>query len=71
MHDLEEGGDKVAVGGNEGLATVAEVGENVASVAVGDWVIPRGTAFGMYVSSGVFAGVLSKLTIATIRNMEK
>eukprot|EP00604_Paraphysomonas_vestita_P003183 CAMPEP_0174821222 /NCGR_PEP_ID=MMETSP1107-20130205/6070_1 /TAXON_ID=36770 /ORGANISM="Paraphysomonas vestita, Strain GFlagA" /LENGTH=325 /DNA_ID=CAMNT_0016038017 /DNA_START=188 /DNA_END=1165 /DNA_ORIENTATION=- len=37
-----------AVAGNEGVAVVREVGSNVKGLKVGDWVIPRGGAFGTW-----------------------
>lgn len=35
-----------AVGGNEGVGEVVEVGEEVSSVRVGDWVLPVDAGFG-------------------------
>lgn len=38
--------DLPAVGGNEGVAEVVEVGSQVKSLKVGDWVIPRDAGVG-------------------------
>jgi trans-2-enoyl-CoA reductase len=37
-----------AVGGNEGVAMVMEVGSNIKGLAVGDWVIPYRSGFGTW-----------------------
>ncbi|XP_057689473.1 enoyl-[acyl-carrier-protein] reductase, mitochondrial [Corythoichthys intestinalis] len=42
-----------AIGGNEGLAQVVEVGGKVTSVQVGDWVIPRDAGLGMWRTAAV------------------
>jgi mitochondrial enoyl-[acyl-carrier protein] reductase / trans-2-enoyl-CoA reductase len=42
-----------AVGGNEGVAVVTEVGSNVRKLAVGDWVIPFRTGFGCWRNEAV------------------
>lgn len=38
--------DLPAVGGNEGVAEVVEVGSQVKSLKVGDWVIPKDAGVG-------------------------
>lgn len=38
--------DLPAVGGNEGVAQVVEVGSKVKSLKLGDWVIPRDAGLG-------------------------
>lgn len=38
--------DLPAVGGNEGVAQVVEVGSQVKSLKIGDWVIPRDAGLG-------------------------
>lgn len=38
--------DLPAVGGNEGVAEVVEVGSQVKGLKVGDWVIPRDAGVG-------------------------
>ena len=38
--------DGTAVGGNEGVAEIVKVGEDVKSVQPGDWVLPAIAAFG-------------------------
>lgn len=38
--------DLPAVGGNEGLAQVVEVGSQVKSLKTGDWVIPKDAGLG-------------------------
>lgn len=42
-----------AVGGNEGVAVVTEVGSSVRTLAVGDWVIPFRTGFGCWRNEAV------------------
>jgi mitochondrial enoyl-[acyl-carrier protein] reductase / trans-2-enoyl-CoA reductase len=42
-----------AVGGNEGVAIVVEVGKNVSQLAVGDWVIPFRSGFGCWRTDAV------------------
>jgi Zn-dependent alcohol dehydrogenase len=37
-----------AIGGNEGVAVVTEVGTGVSSLSIGDFVIPSRAAFGTY-----------------------
>ncbi|KAI9013035.1 hypothetical protein BC832DRAFT_589997 [Gaertneriomyces semiglobifer] len=44
-----------AVGGNEGLAVVTSVGEQVRDLKVGDWVIPAGSGFGTWRTDAVCA----------------
>ncbi|XP_063810593.1 enoyl-[acyl-carrier-protein] reductase, mitochondrial isoform X2 [Pseudophryne corroboree] len=43
-----------AVGGNEGVGVVAEVGAHVSSFRSGDWVIPVDTGLGTWRTEGVF-----------------
>ncbi|NXA18259.1 MECR protein, partial [Ibidorhyncha struthersii] len=43
-----------AVGGNEGVGEVLEVGRRVAALKPGDWVIPAGTGLGTWRTQGVF-----------------
>ncbi|CAG8463849.1 110_t:CDS:10 [Diversispora eburnea] len=43
-----EDDQKVAVGGNEGVAEVIAVGENIKDIKVGDWVIMNKNAFGTW-----------------------
>lgn len=38
--------DLPAVGGNEGVAQIVEVGSQVKSLRVGDWVIPKDAGLG-------------------------
>ncbi|XP_051920467.1 enoyl-[acyl-carrier-protein] reductase, mitochondrial [Hippocampus zosterae] len=42
-----------AVGGNEGVAQVVEVGGQVASLQIGDWVIPRDAGLGTWRTAAV------------------
>lgn len=42
-----------AVGGNEGVAIVVEVGKSVSQLAVGDWVIPFRSGFGCWRTDAV------------------
>ncbi|XP_077337889.1 enoyl-[acyl-carrier-protein] reductase, mitochondrial isoform X2 [Lithobates pipiens] len=44
-----------AVGGNEGVGVVAEVGHHVSSLRPGDWVIPVDAGLGTWRSEGVFS----------------
>ncbi|XP_075051616.1 enoyl-[acyl-carrier-protein] reductase, mitochondrial isoform X3 [Mixophyes fleayi] len=44
-----------AVGGNEGVGVVAEIGNHVSSVRPGDWVIPVDTGLGTWRTEGVFS----------------
>ncbi|XP_028858380.1 enoyl-[acyl-carrier-protein] reductase, mitochondrial [Denticeps clupeoides] len=47
-----------AVGGNEGVGDVLEVGHEVTSLSAGDWVIPVDTGFGSTViQNGANSGV--------------
>ncbi|GAB0199594.1 enoyl-[acyl-carrier-protein] reductase, mitochondrial [Grus japonensis] len=43
-----------AVGGNEGVGEVLEVGRHVAALKPGDWVIPAGAGLGTWRTQGVF-----------------
>ncbi|KFQ23499.1 hypothetical protein N332_14726, partial [Mesitornis unicolor] len=43
-----------AVGGNEGVGEVLEVGRRVAALKPGDWVIPAATGLGTWRTQGVF-----------------
>ncbi|NXE75903.1 MECR protein, partial [Cochlearius cochlearius] len=43
-----------AVGGNEGVGEVLEVGRRVATLKPGDWVIPAGPGLGTWRTQGVF-----------------
>ncbi|XP_019720880.1 enoyl-[acyl-carrier-protein] reductase, mitochondrial [Hippocampus comes] len=43
-----------AVGGNEGVAQVVEAGGRVASLQIGDWVIPRDAGSGTWRTAAVF-----------------
>uniref|UniRef100_A0A8C3J8T9 Enoyl-[acyl-carrier-protein] reductase, mitochondrial n=1 Tax=Calidris pygmaea TaxID=425635 RepID=A0A8C3J8T9_9CHAR len=43
-----------AVGGNEGVGEVLEVGRRVATLRPGDWVIPASTGLGTWRTRGVF-----------------
>ncbi|RHZ45394.1 hypothetical protein Glove_680g40 [Diversispora epigaea] len=43
-----EDDQKVAIGGNEGVAEVIAVGENIKDIKVGDWVIMNNSAFGTW-----------------------
>ncbi|XP_068614951.1 enoyl-[acyl-carrier-protein] reductase, mitochondrial [Brachionichthys hirsutus] len=45
--------DLPAVGGNEGVAQVLEVGSNVKSIKAGDWVIPRSSGLGTWTTEAV------------------
>ncbi|XP_066539427.1 enoyl-[acyl-carrier-protein] reductase, mitochondrial [Hoplias malabaricus] len=45
--------DLPAVGGNEGVGQVLEVGCNVKTIKVGDWVIPRDAGLGMWRTAAV------------------
>ncbi|XP_035020233.1 enoyl-[acyl-carrier-protein] reductase, mitochondrial [Hippoglossus stenolepis] len=47
--------DLPAVGGNEGVAQVLEVGSLVKSLKTGDWVIPRDAGLGMWRTEAVFS----------------
>ncbi|XP_077577106.1 enoyl-[acyl-carrier-protein] reductase, mitochondrial [Stigmatopora nigra] len=47
--------DLPAIGGNEGLAQVLEVGGKVTSVQVGDWVIPRDAGLGTWRTAAVMS----------------
>ncbi|XP_056141803.1 enoyl-[acyl-carrier-protein] reductase, mitochondrial isoform X2 [Lampris incognitus] len=47
--------DLPAVGGNEGVAKVVEVGSQVQSLKTGDWVIPRDAGLGMWRTVAVFS----------------
>ncbi|KAM4581504.1 enoyl-[acyl-carrier-protein] reductase, mitochondrial [Odontesthes bonariensis] len=47
--------DVPAVGGNEGVAQVIEVGSHVKSLKTGDWVIPRDAGLGTWRTEAVFA----------------
>lgn len=47
--------DLPAVGGNEGVAQVLEVGSRVTSLKTGDWVIPRDTGLGTWRTEAVLA----------------
>jgi trans-2-enoyl-CoA reductase len=42
-----------AIGGNEGVAIVTEIGEGVKKLAVGDWVIPFRAGFGCWRTEAV------------------
>ncbi|XP_060778143.1 enoyl-[acyl-carrier-protein] reductase, mitochondrial isoform X2 [Neoarius graeffei] len=46
--------DLPAVGGNEGVGQVLEVGSQVQTVKVGDWVIPRDAGLGTWRTAAVF-----------------
>ncbi|XP_070691491.1 enoyl-[acyl-carrier-protein] reductase, mitochondrial [Pempheris klunzingeri] len=47
--------DLPAVGGNEGVAQVVEVGSQVKSLKAGDWVIPKDAGLGMWRTEAVLA----------------
>ncbi|KAG7216885.1 hypothetical protein INR49_001539 [Caranx melampygus] len=47
--------DLPAVGGNEGVAQVIEVGSQVKSLKTGDWVIPKEASLGTWRTEAVFA----------------
>ncbi|KAL0984733.1 hypothetical protein UPYG_G00146000 [Umbra pygmaea] len=47
--------DLPAVGGNEGVAQVLDVGSQVKSLEPGDWVIPRDAGLGMWRTAAVLA----------------
>ncbi|KAK3572138.1 hypothetical protein QTP86_022219 [Hemibagrus guttatus] len=47
--------DLPAVGGNEGVGQVLEVGSQVQTVKVGDWVIPRDAGLGTWRTAAVFS----------------
>ncbi|XP_024917086.1 enoyl-[acyl-carrier-protein] reductase, mitochondrial isoform X2 [Cynoglossus semilaevis] len=47
--------DLPAVGGNEGVAEVVEVGDRVTSVKVGDWVIPKDAGLGTWRTDAVLS----------------
>ncbi|XP_029959088.1 enoyl-[acyl-carrier-protein] reductase, mitochondrial [Salarias fasciatus] len=47
--------DLPAVGGNEGVAQVLEVGSQVKSLKAGDWVIPKDAGLGMWRTEAVLA----------------
>ncbi|KAF7647306.1 hypothetical protein LDENG_00174410 [Lucifuga dentata] len=47
--------DLPAVGGNEGVAEVVEVGSQVKSLKTGDWVIPRDAGLGTWRTAAVLA----------------
>ncbi|KAK5891955.1 hypothetical protein CesoFtcFv8_012384 [Champsocephalus esox] len=47
--------DLPAVGGNEGVAQVVEVGRNVTSLKTGDWVIPKDSGLGTWRTEAVLA----------------
>ncbi|XP_060906167.1 enoyl-[acyl-carrier-protein] reductase, mitochondrial [Labrus mixtus] len=47
--------DLPAIGGNEGVAQVSEVGSQVKSLKAGDWVIPRDAGLGMWRTEAVLA----------------
>ncbi|XP_077383944.1 enoyl-[acyl-carrier-protein] reductase, mitochondrial isoform X2 [Festucalex cinctus] len=47
--------DLPAVGGNEGVAQVVEVGGQVTSLQIGDWVIPRDAGLGTWRTAAVLA----------------
>ncbi|TSK34908.1 Enoyl-[acyl-carrier-protein] reductase, mitochondrial [Bagarius yarrelli] len=47
--------DLPAVGGNEGVGQVLEVGSQVQTVKVGDWVIPRDAGVGTWRTAAVFS----------------
>ncbi|XP_029306707.1 enoyl-[acyl-carrier-protein] reductase, mitochondrial [Cottoperca gobio] len=47
--------DLPAVGGNEGVAQVVEVGSQVTSLKTGDWVIPKDTGLGTWRTEAVLA----------------
>lgn len=46
--------DLPAVGGNEGVGVVMEVGSKVTALRPGDWVIPRDAGLGMWQTAAVF-----------------
>lgn len=46
--------DLPAVGGNEGVGQVVEIGSHVTSLKPGDWVIPTDAAFGTWRTDAVF-----------------
>ncbi|CAL4131836.1 unnamed protein product, partial [Meganyctiphanes norvegica] len=57
------------IGGNEGVAQIVQVGENVEGFASGDWVIPRYNAFGTWRSYAIadpdeFMKIPSDLSLA-------
>uniref|UniRef100_UPI0025AE7395 enoyl-[acyl-carrier-protein] reductase, mitochondrial n=1 Tax=Doryrhamphus excisus TaxID=161450 RepID=UPI0025AE7395 len=45
--------DLPAVGGNEGVAQVMEVGSQVTSLQIGDWVIPKDAGVGMWRTAAI------------------
>ncbi|XP_061770983.1 enoyl-[acyl-carrier-protein] reductase, mitochondrial isoform X2 [Nerophis ophidion] len=45
--------DLPAVGGNEGVGQVVEVGSQVTSLQIGDWVIPKDASLGMWRTAAV------------------
>lgn len=47
--------DLPTVGGNEGVGQVAEVGSQVTTLKVGDWVIPRDTGLGTWRTAAVLS----------------
>ncbi|XP_033958868.1 enoyl-[acyl-carrier-protein] reductase, mitochondrial [Pseudochaenichthys georgianus] len=47
--------DLPAVGGNEGVAQVVEVGRNVTSLKTGDWVIPKDSGLGTWRTEAVLS----------------
>ncbi|CAF93768.1 unnamed protein product, partial [Tetraodon nigroviridis] len=47
--------DLPAVGGNEGVAQIMEVGSKVKSLKLGDWVIPKDAGTGMWRTEAVVA----------------
>lgn len=49
--------DLPAVGGNEGVGQVVEVGSNVKTVKVGDWVIPKDAGLGTWQKEAVLNAV--------------
>ncbi|KAI8985562.1 NAD(P)-binding protein [Trametes punicea] len=72
---LQLGGEEVNVGGNEGLAEVREVGNNVKGLKKGDWVVSATSQAGTWSSSRVLraedviklpADGLSEVNAATI-----
>ncbi|KAL4657544.1 enoyl-acyl-carrier-protein reductase, mitochondrial [Arapaima gigas] len=54
--------DLPAVGGNEGVGQVLEVGNKVTSLKPGDWVIPRDAGLGTWRTAAVF----SEATLASV-----
>ena len=41
--------DGFAIGGNEGVARVVEIGSSVKGFTIGDWVLPSKSGFGKYI----------------------